>query len=311
MKPAHRIFFSLSILLSSILTTASISTDQLKNWHTTYLNIMTQEELQFTANFLYLSYAVALVESKIRQFNTPILHLNQSIRLNIANNQTTTEDLATLKTLLERLSFVAGTRTIYIETYNTCQKQYEQYTTPTIQAALENIQESAQIKLRAWADKKISSTTDKLKQTHTDIGQSLQYLAAISNTYDDLSKGNLPIEVTPENEENRSLMLLNLILSSTPQLITITENLANTFNETSDDAAEIITAGAEIYKQYYSVIHYLMMSPTFDKQYAKTMFGMHDILPDEYKTMLPEVNSVFSHMLETTKLYTQAEVVQQ
>ena len=40
------------------------------------------------------------------------------------------------------------------------------------------------------------------------------------------------------------------------------------------------------------------------------MFSMHDLLPEEYKTILPEAHRVFEHMLQTTKLYTQSEVLQ-
>lgn len=311
MKSTHRIVLSLSILCSSIITTASTSHDQLKNWHTTYLNNMTSEELQFIANFLYLSYAIALVETKIRQFNNPIVHLNQSIRLNIANYQTATEDFVTLKTLLDRLSVVNGARTIYMETYNVCQKYYNEHPSQAIEAALTSIQQDAQIQLRAWADENTTATAELLKKAGNDIEQSAQYLAAISNTYNNLSEGNFPFEIAPENAENKSLILLDLLSKSTPQCVTIAENLATIFNDASDDLIGLVTATAEIYKQYYTVVHYLIMSPLCDQQYATTMFGMHDLLPAEYKTALPDAKNVFAHMLETTKLYTQTEFVQQ
>jgi regulator of replication initiation timing len=311
MKFTHRIFLSLSIALSSISTIASISNDQLKIWQTTYLNAMTPEELQLTANFLYISYAIALVESKIKQFNIPISRLNQSVRLSIANYQNVNDDLVTLKTLLDRLSFVVGARTIYMETYNVCQKYYNDHATSTMQAALEDIQNNAQIQLRAWADERTNTTADQLKKASDEIGQSAQYIMGISGTYNGMSKGDLPIDVALENEKNKSLIMLNLILNSTPQFVTVAENVAHTLNETSDNVTQLVTAGAEIYKQYYAIIHYLLMSPTFDQQYATTMFGMHDMLPEEYKTLLPDAKNVFSHMLETTKLYTQSELVQQ
>jgi len=215
-----------------------------------------------------------------------------------------------LKTLLDRLSYVAGARTIYIETYNTCQKQSQQYATQTVQAALESIQQDAQTQLRAWADEKMNATAEQLKKAHEAIGQSAQYLTGISSAYNGMSQGDLPVEITPENEKNKSLITIDMVLNSSSQCITLAENLAHIFNETSDDAAQIIAAGAEIYKQYYAVIHHLIMSPTSDQHYATTMFGMHDILPEEYKTLLPESSNVFSHALETTKLYSQMEFVQ-
>jgi hypothetical protein len=310
MQSTRQIFLSLSILIFSVSTITPNFNSELQTWQTTYLNAMTPEELQFTANFLYLSYAIALVESKIRQFNIPIARLNQSIRLGVTNYQTANDDFVTLKTLLDRLAVVAGARTIYMETYNICQKYYSEHATPTVQAALENIQHNAQIQMRMWADEKAHETADQLKNASDQIGKSAQYIMGISNTYNGLSEGDLPVEVAPENEKNRSLITLDLLVNSTPQFVTIAENLAHTFNETFD-AAQLITAGANIYKQYYSVIHYLIMSPFYDKQYATTMFGMHDLLPEEYKTLLPDPNNVFSHVLETTKLYTQSEFIQQ
>ncbi|HEX4068592.1 MAG TPA: hypothetical protein VHX42_00690 [Candidatus Babeliales bacterium] len=307
-----RIFFLVSVTLASIFITAS--TEHLKTWQTTYLNAMTPEELRFTANFLYLSNVISIIESKIRQFNSPLLRLNQSIRVKIANYtdyKEITDDLVMLKTLLDRLSYITGARTIYMEMYNTCQKQLNLSEMPTVQAALESIQQNAQIELRAWADEKINTTTEQLKKSRDIIGQSAQYLASISGAYDGISKGDLPIEITSENENNKSLITFNMLLHSTPQLITLTENLADTFNETYDNAAQIITVGSEIYKQYYAVIHHLIMSPTSDKQYAMTMFGMYDVLPEEHKTLLPDAQNIFSHALETTKLYTQAEFIQQ
>jgi hypothetical protein len=308
-----RIFLLSSVLCSSLSTFAAVSSSNLKTWQTTYLNAMTPEELQFTANFLYLSYTIALLESKIRQFSTPLLRLNQSVRVKIANYtdyKEIADDLAMLKTLLDRLSYVAGARTIYIETYNTCQKQSQQYATQTVQAALESIQQDAQTQLRAWADEKMNATAEQLKKAHEAIGQSAQYLTGISSAYNGMSQGDLPVEITPENEKNKSLITIDMVLNSSSQCITLAENLAHIFNETSDDAAQIIAAGAEIYKQYYAVIHHLIMSPTSDQHYATTMFGMHDILPEEYKTLLPESSNVFSHALETTKLYSQMEFVQ-
>lgn len=310
MKSAYRILFLASILFSSTPTTANKSDDHLKTWYTTYLNSMTPEELQFTANFLYISYAIAIVEAKIRQFNTPILHLNQSIRLNIAQYKDITQDLATLKTLLDRLSIIAGARTIYTETYRICQKYYDEHPTQAIQAALENVQQNAQLQLRAWADDKASATAEQLKQASDEIGQSAQYLAAVAGTYKGLSEGDLPIELTPENTPNKSLILLDLVLRTTPQCVTVTENIASILNDAARDVTDLVAATADIYKQYYSVIHYMIMAPTFDKQYTTTMFGMHDVLPEEYKTALPAPQNVFSHMLETTKLYTQTEFVQ-
>ncbi len=309
-----RMFFlslSFTLIFPLLLSANNSDNEFLQFWQNTYLNKMTPIELQYTANHLYLSYAIALVESKIRQFSTPITRLNQSVRANIATYKNATDDLVMLKTLLDRLSYVTGARTIYMETLNTYTKNCNELKNKTIIAALTYIQLYAKNALRVWADERSTATTEQLINSATNISKNTQHLMGACGFQKRLSDGIFPMEIPEENEQYKSIIVHDIILSYNFQLRTIADDLTNSFNETADYAAQIVTVGAEIYKQYYAVIHYMIMSPTFDKQYATTMFGMHDILPEEYKTLLPDVDHVFEHMLQTTKLYTQTELLQQ
>ena len=309
-----RMFFlssSFALIFPLLLSANNSNNDYLQYWQTNYLNKMTPEELQYTANHLYLSYAIALVESKIRQFSTPISRLHQSVRTNIATYKNTTDDLVMLKTLLDRLSYVTGARTIYMETLNTYTKHCNELKNKTIATALTYIQLYARNALQVWGDERSASTTELLKNSTVNISETTQLLTGIRGIHQRLSDGILPLEIPEENEKYKSIIIHEFILSNNLQLQSIADDLTNSFNETFDYAAQIVAAGAEIYKQYYAVIHYMIMSPTFDKKYATTMFGMHDILPDEYRTLLPDVDHVFEHMLQTTKLYTQTELLQQ
>src|SRR5438445_6161128 len=137
-----RILFlsSLFTLLTPVSSSATNANDNiLQTWQSTYLNNMSPQQLQFTANFLYLSYAISLVELKVRQFTTPIARLNQSIRTKITTYKNATDDLAMLKTLIERLNYVTGARSIYIEALNACGKYYSDNTTAIIDNALKNL----------------------------------------------------------------------------------------------------------------------------------------------------------------------------
>ena len=117
----------------------------------------------------------------------------------------------------------------------------------------------------------------------------------------------LPLQIGPEDEENKSLLVLSIIVKNNPELLAVTENVVNALNETSDHAAQIILTGQEIYKQFYIILYDILMSPACDSRYATTLFSMHDLLPDEFKSSLPHPDHVFEHMLQTTKMYTQTE----
>jgi len=281
---------------------------------------MSPQELQFTANFLYLSYAIALVELKVRQFTTPIARLNQSIRTKLATYKNATDDLAMLKTLIERLNYVTGARSIYIETLTVCVNDHnnkkgghmiDNIHAQLIDAALASIQQDAQTKLRSWADEKINETANQLKKSSEAISATSQNFQGIAQLHKIMSEGLLPVELSKEDECNRSIIIFDTIIRNNHELLTIAENAIDVLNETSDSASQIITAGAEIYKEYYTTTYNMITLPSFDKRYATTLFGMHDVLPDEYKSLLPHPDKVFEHMLQTTKLYTQTELLQQ
>lgn len=307
-----KILLSLYLLAFSVPAIAQIVIDSeyLQSWKSAYLDHMTLQEKQMFANILHLLHANSLIESKVRQFATPIARLNQTIRTNIDQYKNTTEDIAILKTLVERLSFVVNTRTIYNQTLSTATAQYNQNRVPMLDAALESIQLCGQTILRDWTHAQAEETNTQLQKSANSIGNTVQYFQGISQLHKAMSEGLLPIEISPEDEENNELMVLSLILKNNPELFAITDLVVNSLNETSDHAAQIILVGAEIYKQFYTILYDILMSPTCDKCYATTLFSMHDVLPDEYKSFLPEPNHVFAHMLQTTKMYTQTEFLQ-
>ncbi|HLC07408.1 MAG TPA: hypothetical protein VJJ26_04445 [Candidatus Babeliales bacterium] len=298
--------------LSLIFTFSScfLTTTNLHTWQTSYIDHMSPQELQITANLVYLLYANSIIEEKIRQFFTPIARLNRAIRVNINIYKNPAEDLATLKTLIERLSFVTSTRTIYNQTLSTCITHYNQNTVQMIDDALEALQLDAQIKLRSWADKQADETALQLKKSSDVFNDSIQHLQGVSRLHKGMSEGKMPVEIPAEDAESKSLIALSIILENNPELFTVIENVTNSLNETSDHVAQIIHAGAEIYKEYYMILYNKLMSPSFDKRYTTTLFSMYGMLPDEYKSTLPSPDHVFEHMLQTTKLYTQTEVSQ-
>ena len=298
------------ILFSSFSTVTHASYDNhLEVWQTKQLNKLSAKELQLAANFIYLSYAIALAESKIRQFQTPISRLNQSIRKSIIEYKNPSDDIAMLKKLMERLSYIIGARAIYTETLKVCTSYYGRNASFAIHNAIETIQQYTQETLSSWANKKAEETSNRLKKTSDMIGESVKHFEGVSRLHKEMSKGILPIEIPKEYQNHQELFKLNIVLSNNPELLMVTEEITNILNETSNYAEQLISTGAEIYKQYYNTIHKCIVDQTFNKQYATTMFGMHDLLPEDYKTPLPDAEHVFEHMLQTTKLYTQTELL--
>jgi hypothetical protein len=318
MKNTRIFIVSLLLVLcnpTSVLTN-NIDDIVLQQWQNTYLTKMSPQELQFIANFLYLSYAITVVEEKIQQFTIPLSRLHQSIRTKIATYKDPTDDLAMLKTLSDRLSYVVGTRTIYLEITKTCNEYYDTILTNSSNAKIINdtlayTQLDGQKKLLAWTNNHYNETTHQLKKVSAAMSSTSQYLQSASGLYRGMSEGELPIALSPEQELNKSLIILDAILQNNNGLLLLIEQVGNSLNEAHDHASHIINAGTDIYKQYYTIIYDTIMSPQCDKSYATTIFGMHGILPHEYRSLLPDPDHIFEHMLQTAKLYTQTELLQQ
>src|SRR5579871_6912184 len=160
-----------------------------------------------------------------------------------------------LKTLLERLSFVANTRIIYLQTYNTCATHYNKSTVALIEQAIQDLQFYAQSKLRNWAHEKTNETHLALKKSSDMLSETMQHFHAISGLHRGMSEGALPMEISPEDEENKPLIPLHIILQNNSGLHSLSDTITNTLNETTDHAAQIIHEGVEIYKQFYTILY--------------------------------------------------------
>lgn len=314
----NQISFHFSIVFSCLFTFSScFSTTQLpldnhylKTWKSTYVDHMEPQQLQMLGNIIHLLHALSTIEIQIRKFSTPIAQLHQTIRKNIAVYKDTTKDLEILKKLLDRLSYVTNTRTIYAQTLSTCTNHYNKNTIQIIDNALVSLQLYAQAQLREWSNAQTDATALHLKKCSDTVSSNIQYFHAAAGMHKGMSEGKMPIYIAPEDEENKSLLVLSIISENNPKLLNITDNIVNTINETSDHVNQIIYAGEHIYKQFYTIIYDALMLPSANQHYATTLFSMHDILPDEHKTLLPDPDHVFEHMLQTAKMYTQTEFSQ-
>jgi hypothetical protein len=298
-------------LLFFINTPAICSNDYVNAWKRSYVDLMSLQEKQMLGNILYNLLSSSIAEWQIRQFATPIARLNQATRIKIDAYQNPTEDIAMLRTLLERLAYVVHTRTIYAQTLSTCITHYnENNPSQLIQNALAGLQLDAQTRLCVWADGQAEDMALLLQKSSDFINDSIQHFQGIARLHKGMGNGQMPVELPVGSDDNKSIVVLSIILKNNPELFAVTEGVINTLNETSDHAARIIQEGIAIYKDYYTVLYDALMSASCDKGYATTLFSMYGVLPDEYRTKLPDCDHVFEHMLQTVKLYTQTEFSQ-
>jgi hypothetical protein len=307
------IFFStLSITASDSIIIDQNHAKHATEWIFNLTKSLQPQDIQIASNILYLLYANSLIDIKIRQFIIPITRLNQSVRSNIINYKDTTKELTTLKTLLERLSYVIGARTIYNQKLTTCLNYYNAHQSTTLTQSILELQTYGQNSLNKAAELNSQKLGEFLKVSSETLGLGAQSLQDISKIHDTIARGLLPEEL--KNTESlahlAALITIDELLKNNYVATQNTEHVLNTLDASTESALHIILSATEIYKHHYEALYTYISSDDFDQSYAYTLFGMNDLLPDEYKSLLPHPDDVFEHVLQTIKLYTQIELIQ-
>ena len=299
-------FFTCALGYSS---SNSITIHGLDNWKTTYLDTMNPQEIQILGNILYNLLSTSIAEWQVQRLQVPIVRLNQTVRQKLAQHENATEELATLKTLMERLSYIANTRTIYIQTTNTCLAHFNQNSIPLIESAVIAMQEEVESILRSCTNEKSKQMAEILNNSSENMAQNLAYLTHINQFHKAISNGEMPLSIAPEHTHDRNLLLFSFLLENSYQALTATEQITNVLNHITEHAGHTALAIAtDILRAYYTIIFEKMNDESFDKKYTVTLFGMYDLLAEEFKSTLPDPDHIFEHMLQTAKLYTQTEV---
>lgn len=301
-----------SFLFPSNNTLPASHQEHAQQWANNLTYNLTPAEIQLTANIIYLLHANALIDMKIRQFVIPITKLNQAIRSNIINYKNTADELATLKTLLDRLSHIIGARTIYNQKLQTGLTYYNKNNSGLLTKPLEDLQRYGQQALNDYAESKHAEMTQKLLASAEILEAHVHTLQAIANLHKGLAEGAF-MDYFNNNDVTKNIIALatlDELLNNNMVATKNAENVLNTIDTSTDYALKLISSANDIYKQHYAALYAYISSDTFDQTYAVTLFGMNDMLPDEYKSLLPHPDHIFEHVLQTIKLYTKIEVIQ-
>jgi hypothetical protein len=283
-----------------------------QQWADNLTHNLTPTEIQLTANIVYLLHTNALIDMKIRQFVIPITKLNQAIRSNIINYKNTANELAILKTLLERLSHIIGARTIYNQKLQTGLTYYNKNNNGQLTTYLENLQLYGQQALNDYAESNRAEMSQKLLSSAEILEAHVPTLQAIANLHKGLAENSF-LDYFKNNDATKNIIALatlDELLNNNMVATKNAENVLNTLDASTEYALKLISSANDIYKQHYAALYAHISSDKFDQTYAVTLFGMNDILPDEYKSLLPHPDHIFEHVLQTIKLYTKIEITQ-
>jgi hypothetical protein len=281
-------------------------------WSETLIKDSSSEDIQLIANIVYLLYANALIDIKIHQFIIPITQLTQTVKANIANYKKTADELKLLRTLIDRLIFVTGARTIYNQQLKTCIEYADKNISPELNKYIQELELYGQIAINQFAQDNTPQMEKMLDQSARLIQESLEPLQVIANFHTAVANGSVA-EIVKNDESIREVaasFIIDRLCSNNRIAIQHAENILNTLDSSTVSLNRLIFCGAEICKQHYVVLYNHMNSHNFDPSYAVTLFGMNNLLEPEYASLLPHPDKVFEHVLETIKLYTHVEVIQ-
>ncbi len=303
------LLFSLLFSVFSVLS-ADNHAEHVDIWSSKLTQQLSPQELQLAANIMYLLYANSIIEAKTRQFIIPITRLNQVIRLNIVEYKDATQELATLKTLLDRLSHVIGARNVYNQMLQTCLNYYNSHSSLLLTQAILELQAYGQESIKNYAPAVHAHVADYLKSSAEILASGVQPLSDIAKIHEAVANKTLTQQLRDQEQDYADIIAIDELQKNN---FVATKNIMHALNaidNTTESLSMLILFASDIYKQHYTALYNHLTSDTFDQSCRNIMFGIADVLPDEYKTALPHPDNVFEHVLQTIKMYTQVELIQ-
>jgi len=301
---ANRIFF-LSLLLIFFVFPCTHSSDfsshnnfDSQEWISSYVNQMNPEEIQMVGNFLYLLYANGHIDAEIQTYYMPLARLSQIARNNLSDPSNLNKELVQLQALAEKLSQLVKARFLYTRLLHGFMNYCDENKCDNVERALKALQSHASNMLHTWSHENsanFAKCLEKSSKTISECEKSVHYVAGLHKA---LSAGELPFVV---EDQNKPLAIMNVVLQTTPTFLHTADTAANILEEVSSHAMKTICLGTELYKEYYTTIHNIMMQESFDKEYATTFLDEYSLLPDEYNSLLPEPDHVLEHIVAITK----------
>lgn len=282
-----------------------------QQWTENIQDNFTAQDIQLTANILYLLLANAILDTKTRLFVIPLTRLTQTIRANIINYKTTAHELTTLKTLTDRLSHVIGARAIYNQKLNVCLEYYNNNSSDSMLEAIMQLQKHGQIALNQYAHNSNATLAQQLLRSGQALHAGVEPLQSIADFHSLFAHKKLHCPLSDDLiDDITALMEVDELLKNNMIATQNTEYSLNVLNASNEYILQIISAATEVYKEHYAQLYTYMMSSEYDQNFTTTLFGINDFLPEEFKSQLPDPNHVFEHVLQTVKLYTQIEFIQ-
>ncbi len=277
-------------------------TDHAHSWANQCAEQMTPQELQLVANFLYVLYANALIDSEIQRYHAHLLELSQAVRNNLSDPYNANDELMYLRALTNKIACSTKIRFLHTQMLDAYVDYYSQNQSNAVDAALKELQLYASDSLYTWAEQQQEETNNLLEKSTRILLESAQNCYIVANTHRGLRDGILPFAV---EERDKALSIFNLIIRSTPICIAALDKTINAMSGTADHAMRIIAFGARTYGEHYQALYEIITAHDRNKAYATIMFAPDGLLAPEYKTVLPHSDYVFEYMLELTQLFEQ------
>jgi len=270
-------------------------------WINTTIASITPADAQKIANILYLLYANTLIDAKIREFIIPFTKIQQSIRTHISLYTNPSQELALLKTLIERFTILTGAREIYKHTLEQCQNEC---TEPSVIAALEQLQQYGQKSLTLLMQEELHNTNKAIVCSINEMEKSIRHLNHIITFYKQLDQAT---DEQVSTSFDNGIMAVDAIIKNHTEIMPYTLH-ANTVVETLYDfnLAHILSIATEIYKSYYEALY---RHNTHNNYENRVLFSMYGRLSEENTTLLPHPDHAMEHILQTVKLYTHIELL--
>jgi len=281
-------------LLLCLLATFSLSSLQASEANTIDTFISTQikplspSEIQFFANMVYLSYALAAVDSHVRDTAQDLLEHAWNARQAALQYTDTTIDLIQLQIVAESLDHGIQTQLTILKSWKLCTTLLDQLDqADPLTQAVEIFRKNVEQEIKRWAADHKNEFNAQLHQSSVTLSQAADAITLIADTYNDATKNDISASQTSGYED------IAKIINASKAAYSIEEQCENAFTTAATIArseVDMQRVSAEIFLMYYQATYQIVQE--LESKYRTIVFNDEGIIPVEKRCeMLPAIGA--------------------
>ena len=290
---SHAVFSSIGHPVLSAEKIAGIE-QHAQRWINEQIIGMEPEDIQLTANLLYLLYAGSVIEYTVRSVLPTFISHAWNIRKEIDNYHTCTSEFKTFGTTANNLRMWSNMRHTILQNLQVCETYIDKQASEAVQCACEHIKNEGKQQLCRYATKNKQTLHQDIQNTlkrYHDIGE---FVRTAGNMLNGLCS-DYPLTT---NEQFKTIKQIESASRVADQSVQYAATINEASTHITHHMLELIQVSTIIYVSYYKALCEFMQQ-NVEPNFITCMVTPEGIIPKSLRTeLLPHPEKIVRNFIQ-------------